>query len=64
MGPTRPEEIEQAASTYQAHWTYDDRRLPNAVKEIIERTLSGGYTQVERLRDDLHAVFVQLAGQT
>ncbi len=28
LGPTRPEEIEQAAKSYEAQWTYDDQRLP------------------------------------
>jgi hypothetical protein len=40
LGPTRPEEIEAAATTYTPQWTYDDRRLPQNLKDVIERVLS------------------------
>jgi hypothetical protein len=53
LGPTRPEEIEAAAHTYKTHWTYDDARLPLELKEIMEKVLSGGYTVITDLRDDL-----------
>ena len=61
LGPTRPEEIEAAAHTYRPQWTYDDQRLPTALKEIIENNLAGGYTQVRALRYDLYQVFQQLS---
>jgi serine/threonine protein kinase len=60
LGPNRPEEIEQASHTYRAQWTYDDERLPNRIKEILEQTLSEGYSQVKDLRKDLVEVFEQL----
>ncbi len=58
LGPTRPEEIEAAAHTYKTHWTYDDARLPLELKEIMERVLSGGYTAITDLRDDLKKTLV------
>ena len=60
LGPTRPEEIEAAAHSYKAQWTYDDQRLPTVLKEIIEKNLAGGYTQVRDLRYDLFQVFQQM----
>lgn len=61
-GPTRPDEIEQAAHTYHPQWTYDDRRLPDKLKNILERVLAGGYHDAGDLRADLHQIFVQLTG--
>jgi serine/threonine protein kinase len=61
LGPTRPDEIEAAAHTYRPQWTYDDQRLPTALKDIIEKNLAGGYTQVRGLRYDLYQVFQQLS---
>jgi serine/threonine protein kinase len=60
-GPTRPDEIEAAAHSYRAQWTYDDQRLPTALKDIIEKDLAGGYTQVRGLRYDLSQVFQQMS---
>lgn len=62
LGPTRPEEIEQAAHTYRVQWTYDDQRLPDDVKHILERVLAGGYSQVRELREDLYQSFQSLTG--
>jgi hypothetical protein len=53
LGPTRPEEIEQAATSYTAQWTYDDQRLSHSLREIITTVLAGGYTSALVLRDDL-----------
>jgi hypothetical protein len=53
LGPTRPEEIEQASRTYPVRWTYDDQRLPAEVKQILERVLAGAYTSAKELRDEL-----------
>lgn len=55
MGPNRPEEIEAAAHSYTVQWTYDDRRLPKDVKDLLEAVLTGTYTSARSLRDDLHA---------
>lgn len=60
LGPTRPEEIEAAAKSYQAQWTYDDQRLPEDLREILERVLAGEYNNATHLRDALKAAFLQL----
>lgn len=60
LGPTRPEEIEAAAASYQAQWTYDDRRLTVEVRSILEQLLSGGYRAVADLRDDLKRAAMNL----
>ena len=60
LGPTRPEEIEQAAKTYEAQWTYDDQRLPDDVKAVLERVLAGGYNSANQLREDLIQSFLNL----
>lgn len=56
VGPNRPEEIERSALSYTVSWTYDDERLPNRVKEILEQALNQGYTHVKALRQDLAQV--------
>jgi serine/threonine protein kinase len=53
LGPTRPDEIEAAARSYSVQWTYDDLRLPKELKDILERVLSGSYSEAKRLREDL-----------
>ena len=58
MGPTRPEEIEQAAKTYQAQWTYDDQRLSAEVRDLVEKVLAGEYTSAADLGDDLKQCFL------
>ncbi len=60
LGPTRPEEIEQAAKSYEAQWTYDDQRLPEELRGIIEKTLGGQYTSASALGDDLKQCFLTL----
>ena len=50
LGPNRPEEIEHASMNYSVNWTYDDERLPNQVKEILEKVLDQGYAQIRNLR--------------
>ncbi len=62
LGPNRPDEIEQSSRTYQAQWTYDDERLPNQVKAILEKALNEEYSHVRELREDLLAVY-QPAGE-
>jgi serine/threonine protein kinase len=62
LGPNRPDEIEQASANYAVNWTYDDERLPNRVKEILEQLLNQGYNQVRDLRSDLAELFEQLPG--
>ena len=48
LGPNRPEDIEKASTHYPVNWTYDDERLPNQLRTILEQTLNQGYTQVSR----------------
>ncbi len=60
LGPTRPDEIEQAAKTYEAQWTYDDQRLPEDLRRILERVLAGEYNNAIQLRDDLKRSFLDL----
>jgi serine/threonine protein kinase len=62
LGPNRPEEIEKASTSYPVNWTYDDERLPNPLRLILEQTLNQGYTQVRDLRQDLLAIYQQLPG--
>ena len=61
LGPNRPEDIEQASHRYVVQWTYDDERLPNRIKEILEKVLSEGYTNIRELRQDLYQVFQQFS---
>lgn len=61
LGPTRPDEIEAAERSYAVRWTYDDQRLPADLKDILERSLAGGYNEARRLREDLHQTFQALS---
>jgi len=60
LGPNRPEEIETAARTYTANWTYDDHRLPKDVKDLLEAVLAGDYSQARHLREDLYTIYNKL----
>ncbi len=60
LGPTRPEEIEQAAQSYQTQWTYDDQRLSAGLRSILERVLAGEYTSAAALGQDLKRTMMQL----
>ena len=62
LGPNRPEDIEKASTHYPVNWTYDDERLPNQLRTILEQTLNQGYTQVRDLRQDLLGIYQQLPG--
>jgi hypothetical protein len=64
LGPTRPDEIEQAAHSYRVHWTYDDRRLPVEVRSILEAVLAGNYDSVKPLRDDLYGSFQKITSES
>ena len=61
LGPTRPEEIEAAAPSYTARWTYDDQRLPKGIKDILEGVLSGAYDRPRQLSDDILKIYQQLS---
>lgn len=60
LGPTRPEEIEQAAESYRAQWTFDDQRLSPEIRATLEQALSGAYTSATALKDDLKRAAVML----
>jgi serine/threonine protein kinase len=60
LGPTRPEEIERAAQSYQAQWTYDDQRLSSGLRTILERVLGGEYRRAVELGDDLKRAMMLL----
>ncbi len=60
LGPTRPEEIEQAAHSYKTQWTYDDQRLSDKLRSILERVLAGEYGSAANLGDDLKRTMMQL----
>jgi serine/threonine protein kinase len=62
LGPNRPEDIEKASTHYPVNWTYDDERLPNQLRTILEQTLNQGYTQVSDIRQDLLDIYQQLPG--
>ncbi len=62
LGPNRPEDIEKASTHYPVNWTYDDERLPDQLRTILEQTLNQGYTQVSDLRQDLLGIYQQLPG--
>lgn len=64
LGPNRPEEIEAASRSYQAQWTFDDRRLPRGVRAIIEQVLCGGYVLPEVLREDLRQSYEHLPDES
>jgi hypothetical protein len=60
LGPNRPEDIDKASTHYPVSWTYDDERLPNQLRAILEQTLNQGYTQVRDIRQDLLGIYQQL----
>lgn len=60
LGPTRPEEIEQAAHSYKTQWTYDDRRLSRELQNILEQVLGGNYSRISDLRDDLKKSIIKI----
>ncbi len=62
LGPNRPEDIEKASTHYPVNWTYDDERLPNQLRTILEQSLNQGYTQVSDIRQALLDIFQQLPG--
>ena len=61
LGPNRPDEIESAARSYDAQWTYDDQRLPQSLRDILERALIGEYQSATPLREDLYVIFQKLS---
>ena len=49
--------------SYAVSWTYDDERLPNRVKEILEQALTQGYAHFKDLRQDLAKLYEQMPGE-
>ncbi len=62
LGPTRPDEIENASQHYNVSWSFDDQRLSARMKDILEKTLKGYYNQVDYLKIDLLEAFHALRG--
>ncbi|MFZ2096150.1 MAG: hypothetical protein WAV05_05875 [Anaerolineales bacterium] len=62
LGPNQPEDIEKASTHYPVKWTYDDERLPNQLRTILEKTLNQGYTEVRDIRQDLLDIYQQIPG--
>ena len=62
LGPNMPEDIEKASTHYPVNWTYDDERLPNQLRTILEQALNQGYTQIREIRKDLLGIYQQLPG--
>jgi serine/threonine protein kinase len=60
LGPNRPEDIEKASTHYPVSWTYDDERLPNQLRLILEQALNQGYTQPREIHKDLLDIYQQL----
>jgi serine/threonine protein kinase len=56
-GPNLVEEIEASESSYRVQWTYDDTRLPPALKEILEKLLAGEYPRAMNIRQELFRVY-------
>lgn len=59
-GPNRVEEVESAAQTYGTQWSYDDQRLPPAIKKILEKLLTAGYSNIQQLKSELYQSYSQL----
>lgn len=53
LGPTRTEEIYQYPYSYRVEWKYDDKNIPNPIKEIISGTLKNEYYDFSKLKSDL-----------
>jgi len=60
LGSNRAEDIEEASSHYPVSWTYDDERLPNQLRFILEQVLNQGYAQLHDIRKDMLDIFQQL----
>jgi serine/threonine protein kinase len=60
LGPTRPAEIEAAPNTYNTNWTYDDKRLPDSVKNLIEESLSGKFMSAKDLKTETLKILEEL----
>ncbi len=53
--PTRPEDIQNSPASYGVNWRFDDKRLPEDLKQIIEAAVSGQYSAIADLKKDLMA---------
>jgi hypothetical protein len=47
------DEILNAPYKYETEWRYDDKRIPDPIKEIISAALNGEYTDFLNLKQDL-----------
>jgi hypothetical protein len=53
LSPTRSDEIQFAPYKYKVDWGYDDKRIPDNVKEVISSALNGEYTDFSQLKTSL-----------
>jgi hypothetical protein len=60
LGPNRPEDIESASDSYTTQWTYDDERLPDSIKDILQKLLSGSYLDAGLLKFELQKIHEKL----
>jgi serine/threonine protein kinase len=60
LGPNLSTEVENAAKRYHPNWTYDDQRLPDYIKDLLEKVLSNEYQNAKNLRNDLFDIFSNL----
>lgn len=59
LGPTRPDEIEHAPHQYTVDWHYDDKDIPNTMKEIISSVLKGEYLDAAILQKEITSCIVK-----
>lgn len=53
VGPTRPEDIEKSPASYGVDWRFDDKRLPDNLKQMIEAAVNGHYKTFAELKKDI-----------
>jgi hypothetical protein len=54
IGPTSPDEIIRSPKEYSIEWTFDDkRRLPENLKRFLIEVVSGTYSDVGKLIQNL-----------
>jgi serine/threonine protein kinase len=52
---TRPEDIEIVPLAYRANWGFDNKHIPDSIKQIISLVLNGNYNNFALLQRDLES---------